>query len=299
MERFPDMRNLRVRVTDIGVEYRSLAVPQPEVLITKRQREEEPQPEAPILHCGKAEKMLMFRANEIYVNKKNGWCSGGRMQMPGVDISEHTCSILCPNMKITLKIATLKTKLLYSNEQLLFHASVDDHIKDDGNFRYFAFDPTHSANYVEEEIIRKNASTKFMHVFRVKKEIPNLAFFADTKTWSSMSGRETMLKNRTCPPGMKNMDPQTAETKAREAALLGMPLTEWEWAEHVRDFKTSSGITLNGFVSTTGVSATLPFTLVEPKFELMLKVERLTEYLEHVKCYVLEDYIGKVEYHIN
>lgn len=297
MAQLPDLRSLRAHVTDIGViRYRSLAGPQPEMLTLKRQKAEEPQPEEPILHCEKVEKMLMFRANQIYVNKERGWCAGGRMQMPGVDISDETCSILCPNMKITLKIATLKTKLPYSNEQLLFHAGVDDHIKDDGHFRYFAFDATHSANYVEEEMQRRNVNTKFMHVFRVKKEIPNLAFFADTKTWMDMSGREKMFKNRLCPPDMTNMDPQTAEKKAREAALLGMPRTEWEWVEHVRDFKTSSGITFNGFISTTGVSATLPFPLVEPKFELMLKVERLTDYLEHVKCYALEDYIGNVVY---
>lgn len=249
-----------------------------------------------IIDCGEAEKMVMFRANEVVVNKELNWCAGGRLQMPGMDIKDGTCSILCPNMAIKIKMATLKTTLAYSNEQFLFHASVDNTIKDDGHFRYFAFDATYSANYVQEELWQQNASTKFMHVFRVKKEIPNLALFADSNTWQSMSGRAELLNNQTCPPDLTGVDPKAMETRAMKANALGMTPAEYNWSEYIGKFKTDTGVKLNGFISTTAFSATMPHFIVEPKFELMLKVDRLAEYLEHVKCYALEDYVGEVVY---
>lgn len=245
-----------------------------------------------VMDCGEVDKMVVFRANEIIVNEERNWCAGGRLQMPGMDIQDGTCSILCPNMAIKIKMATLKTTLPYSNEQFLFHAGVDSTIKDDGHFRYFAFDATYSANYVQEELWHQNASTKFMHVFRVKKEIPNLAFFADSNTWYSASGRAEMLNNQACPPDVRSVDPKAME----KAKALGMTKEEYDWAEHVGELKTDTGVKLNGFISTTAFSATMPHLIVEPKFELMLKVDRLAEYLEHVKCYALEDYVGEVVY---
>ena len=75
-----------------------------------------------------------------------------------------------------------------------------------------------------------------------------------------------------------------------------MPVSEYNWSERVREFKTSTGEQLNGFIATTVLSATEPYLIIEPKFELMLNVDRLSDYLEHVKCYALEDYVGKVVY---
>ena len=248
------------------------------------------------MDCEEVEKLAVFRANEVVLNKELNWCAGGRLQMPGMDIKDGVCSILCPNMAIKIKMATLKTKLAYSNEQFLFHAGVDNAIKDDGHFRYFAFDATHSANYVQEELSRQNASTKFMHVFRVKKDIPNLAFFADSKTWAGMSGRGEMLNNQACPPDLRGVDPKAIETGAMKANALGMSQAEYDWSEYIGKFKTDTGVKLNGFISTTAFSAAMPHLIVEPKFELMLKVDRLAEYLEHVKCYALEDYVGEVVY---
>ena len=49
-------------------------------------------------------------------------------------------------------------------------------------------------------------------------------------------------------------------------------------------------------ISTTVASQTSPVFIVEPKFELMLKVERLSTYLQHVKCFELVDYNGTVTY---
>ena len=258
----------------------------------------------PVINCGEiaeAKKMFVFRLNEFQVNSAQRWFVGGRIQMPGMSLKDEICSIMCPNMTIKLKLATLETRLDYSSEQFLFHSGTENTIKDDGHFRYFAFDATHSANYVEEEIARRKsgADTKFMHVFRVKKEIPNLAFFADSVTWNNMSGRTQMLRDNTCSPVTPTLGSQEAVELKRAADALGMPVAEYNWSQHIRQLKTSTGDELNGFIATTIVSATTPKVIVEPKFELMLKVDKITEYLEHIKCYALEDYIGKVEYQKN
>ena len=57
-----------------------------------------------IIDCGEAEKMVMFRANEVVVNEERNWCAGGRLQMPGMDIKDGTCSILCPNMPTSFRM---------------------------------------------------------------------------------------------------------------------------------------------------------------------------------------------------
>mgnify|MGYP004240768393 CR=1 FL=1 len=250
------------------------------------------------IDCGEAEELMVFRANPRTVNANKKWCLGARMQMPGMDITSDTCSIACTNMEIILKIATLKTKLAYSNEQLLFHASTDRTLKDDGHFRYFAFDASHSANYANEECARRHVNGQFLHVFRVKKEIPNLALFADTDTWAVMSGRSAMLNEGKCDPTtlLGERDAETKEARQIEATSLGMPFGEYEWSERIREFQTSTGVPLNGFISTTALSATEPYIVMEAKFELMLNVDKLSDFLEHVGCFKLVDYVGKVEY---
>lgn len=253
--------------------------------------------DAPTIDCGEVERMIVFRANVFKLNPQEArWVAGGRMQMPGMALKDEVCSIMCSNMKINLKMATLETRLAYSNEQFLFHAGTDSTLKDDGHFRYFAFDASHSANYALEESVRRNAKKEFMHVFRVKKDIPNLAFFADSETWAQMSGRTSMLENGTCPPELGTLDAKTTESRTKAANALGMPLPEYNWSERIRDFKTSTGEELNGFIGTTILSAMEPDFIVAAKFELMLNVHRLSDYLEHVKCYVLEDYVGQVVY---
>lgn len=251
------------------------------------------------INCENVETMMVFQAQVFDLQSTLNSCfvTGGRIQMPGMTISKDPFTINCPsNGHVSLKMATLNTKLDYSNEQFLFHATTESTFNDDGHFRYFAFDASHSANYVCEESSRRRADKEFMHVFRVKKDIPNLALFADSSTWADMSGRVTMLRTRTCAPELGTLDDETTASRARDASALGMVKDEYDWSERIRDFKTSTGEPLNGFIATTSLSATEPHFIVEPKFELMLNVPRLTDYLEHVKCYKLEEYVGAVNY---
>ena len=147
------------------------------------------------IHCGDVESLDVFHANVFSLNPKDPRVvAGGRMQMPGMTLSKNLHTITCPGGRssISLKIATLQTHLAYSNEQLLFHASTDPILRDDGHFRYFAFDVSHAATYAWEESTRQESEEAYMHVFRVKTAIPNLAFFADSETWADMSGRTTI-----------------------------------------------------------------------------------------------------------
>ena len=64
-----------------------------------------------------------------------------------------------------------------------------------------------------------------------------------------------------------------------DSKSLGMPTPEYNWSAKIRSFKTCSGVTLNGFISTTALSSMQPFVIAEPKFELMLNVPRLSDYL--------------------
>lgn len=252
------------------------------------------------INCEDAETMMVFRAQVFNLKSTVNTClvAGGRIQMPGMTINEESVSILCPgdNLPIKLKMATLNTKLDYSDEQFLFHATTDSTFDDDGHFRYFAFDASHSANYACEESSRRGASKEFMHVFRVKSKIPNLALFADSNTWADMSGRMQMLEAGRCDPKLETLDAETVASRKRDADALGMVMKEYNWSERIRDFKTTTGETLNGFIATTSLSATAPHFIVEPKFELMLNVPKLADYLEHVKCYKIEEYVGEVDY---
>ena len=161
-------------------------------------------PAIPVLGCVGVDTIEVFHAKDFKPCSGKDICLGGRLQMPAVSFASEPCSILCENATIRLKLATLQTKLAYSGDQFLFHAGVESVIKDDGNFRYFAFDMTHSANYVQEEMYRRKQTTQFIHVFKVTNEIPELAFFADTNTWHDMSGRTTMFKSGQCLANMGN-----------------------------------------------------------------------------------------------
>ena len=253
--------------------------------------------ESNVFQCTNVEKIEVFKMKPLLL-RNSGASAGGVLQMPSMTLTEQECHIKCQGeKKVHLKIATLKTELVYNEPQFLFHAGVDDHIKDDGHFRYFAFDVTHAANYADEEVFRRKKPSKFLHVFKIIKPIPRLAFFADSKTWNEMSGRVKMVKRNQClpPQGELLTDNQKKEAQ-KDAVGLGMPQIEYDWVNQINSFETCKNEKLNGFISTTVASQTVPVLIVEPKFELMLKVERLSTYLQHVKCFELVDYNGTVTY---
>ena len=204
--------------------------------------------------------------------------------MPSCDLKEAT--IECPRSigtsRITLPIAKLHTMLPYA-PQLLYHSTVHKSFQDDGTFRFFAFEPSISLNYVQEEMVNQNAETKFMHVFKIKKAIPHLALFADSeKAMGEMGGLSTSLLTQCPPKGV--LTPK----EMMHAKSLGMSVPEYLWASRINQFKVGKQ-SLNGWIRTTTVSS-LTDKLIDPGLEVMLNVDSLDEYLEHVFCWSLEDY---------
>lgn len=248
-----------------------------------------------VFKCTNVEKLQVFKMKPLVL--RCGVHAGGVLQMPSMTLTEQQCHIKCyEGRKINLKIAELKTSLVYHEPQFLFHAGTDDHINDDGHFRYFAFDITHAANYADEEVHHRKKENKFIHVFKIIKPIPRLAFFADTQTWNHMSGRVAMMVNGTCHPETGPMTDAQKRIAKEKGTPLGMPGSEYDWSNRINSFQTCNNENLNGFISTTVGSQTHPYFIVEPKFELMLKVQRLSAYLEHVQCFQLVDYNGTVTY---
>lgn len=206
--------------------------------------------------------------------------------MPSCDIKEWR--IDCPQtlstrpaLTITLPIAKLHTMLPYA-PQLLYHSSVHKTFKDDGSFRFFAFEPSISLNYVQEEMVNQSKNTKFMHVFKIKKAIPYLALFADSdKAMDQMGGHQSLLYQ--CPPnGLLSQD------EIQNAKSLGMPYSEYLWASRINQFKVGNQ-SLNGWIRMTSISSVTD-KLIDPGLELMLHVDILDEYIEQVFCWSLEDY---------
>lgn len=190
---------------------------------------------------------------------------------------------------ITLPIATLHAMLPYA-PQFLYHSTTHDSIVDDGNFRFFAFEPSIALNYVEEEMQNRNTQHKFMHVFKIKKHVPYLALFADSeKAMSNMGGHETILRKNLCPPSLTPL----SDAESRHARELGMPPPEYHWAKNINKMKVvidDSEHYLNGWIRTTAISTTTQYRLLDPGLELMLNVDNLHEYLEQVHCWPLVDY---------